>query len=245
MMTEAIATHPATMSIDYKFSLNDGAVKEFHLELYRDTLRLAQKERDSWPAWTELSFFKCPNCPLSVDQHPRCPIAENLVDVIDFFRNSVSFEEADAEIVTEARTCKKRTELQSAISSLMGIYMVTSGCPIMDKLRPMVFTHLPFATGPETMYRAMSMYLLAQYFLNKRGVRPDWDMKNLVKIYEEIRTVNRSFCHRLSAAEIQDASLNAVVHLDCFADMTSFSLDHKNLGEIESLFESYLKGGCP
>lgn len=118
--------------------------------------------------------------------------------------------------------------------------MVTSGCPVMDKLRPMVRTHLPFATGEETMYRVLSMYLLAQYFLYKEGQRPDWDLKNLAEIYEAIHTVNKSFCQRLSGIHIKDASLNAVAQLDNFADITSFSLEINRLDQIKRLFHAYL-----
>ena len=39
---------------------------------------------------------------------------------------------------------------RQAIISPLGIYMVTSGCPIMNKLRPMVRFHPPFATIAET-----------------------------------------------------------------------------------------------
>ena len=153
--------------------------------------------------------------------------------------------EVDIEITTEARKYVKHTSLQSGISSLIGIYMVTSGCPVMDKLRPMVRTHLPFATGEETMYRALSMYLLAQYFVYKRGQRPDWDLENLAEIYEEIRSVNKSFCQRLSGAHIKDAILNAVVVLNWFAELTDISPRTKNLAEIERLFHAYLDSESP
>jgi hypothetical protein len=118
--------------------------------------------------------------------------------------------------------------------------MVTSGCPVMDKLRPMVRTHLPFATREETMYRVLSMYLLAQYFLYKDGQKPDWDLENLGGIYEEIHTVNKSFCQRLLDIHIKDASLNAVVLLDSFAMFTSYSLEVNRLDEIKRLFHAYL-----
>lgn len=242
-MTEKPEIDPgsAKISIEYRFTLKDGIVKQFQLDLRPDTLRLVQKERPFYPPWTKLSFFKCPNCPLSEDQHPRCPIAANLVDLVEFFKDSISYELADVEITTAERTFKKRAPLQSAVSSLLGIYMVTSGCPVMDKLRPMVRTHLPFATGTETLYRAISMYLMAQYFLYKRGRTPDWDLNSLVKIYEEVRVVNRGFYRRIAATHIEDASLNALVHLDYFADLASFSLDHQKLAELEQMFEAYIE----
>ena len=119
--------------------------------------------------------------------------------------------------------------------------MVTSGCPIMEKLKPMVRYHLPFATLRETQYRVMSMYLLAQYFLYKRGMEPDWDLTNLVKIYDDIRIVNKNFSQRLAHIKVEDATLNALVKLDMFAQHISFSIDRNVLDEMECLFNAYFE----
>ncbi len=239
-MNRQSKTQRKTISFHYKFTLSDGNIKEFDVELDGETLSLIGKKKRSYPKWTRLAYHKCPNCPLSDAQNPQCPIAANLVDLVEYFKDSISHEEVDVEITTETRTYVKRTSLQSGISSLIGIYMVTSGCPVMDKLRPMVRTHLPFATREETMYRVISMYLLAQYFLYKEGQRPDWDLENLGEIYEGIHTVNKSFCQRLSGTHIKDASLNAVVQLDILADFSSFSLEINKLDEIKRLFHAYL-----
>ncbi len=183
-MNQQSKSQKKTISFHYKFSLSDGDIREFGLELDSETLSLVRKEKEFYPEWTRLPYHKCPNCPLSDAQHMHCPIAANLVDLVEFFKDSISHEEVDVEITTETRRYVKHTSLQSGISSLIGIYMVTSGCPVMDKLRPMVRTHLPFATGEEAMYRTLSMYLLAQYFLYKRGQKPDWDFEKLTEIYE-------------------------------------------------------------
>lgn len=84
--------------------------------------------------------------------------------------------------------------MQNAATSLIGIYMVTSSCPIIDKLRPMVRFHTHFTNNKETKYRTISMYLFAQYFLFKQGKQPDWDLKNFSVIYDDINMVNMLFC---------------------------------------------------
>ena len=117
--------------------------------------------------------------------------------------------------------------------------MVTSGCPIMEKLKPMVRHHLPFATTEETTYRVLSMYLMAQYFSYKHGKDPDWDLKRLGEIYDDVRTLNKDFCTRISHAEFEDAGVNAVVILDNFADMGHYAIDRDKLDKIESLFKAY------
>ena len=229
-----------TVSIQYKFTFSDKRVQEFNVRLDGETLSMIPQERSSVPDWTRLYYRKCPNCPLSDKLHPNCPIALNLIEVVEFFKNSISFEEVDVEIITEARNYIKHSDLQTAISSLIGIFMVTSGCPVMDKLRPMVRTHLPFATPEETIYRILSMYMLAQYFVFKDGQKPDWDFQNLQDIYEQVQIVNKSFCQRLSEIQIKDASLNAVVTLDSFASLTTFSLELNQLDRVKQLFHTYL-----
>lgn len=133
-----------------------------------------------------------------------------------------------------------RCPIAANLAGLIGIVMVTSGCPILDKLRPMVRGHLPFPEVSETVYRAISMYLLAQFFVYKRGGRPDWDLKHLVDIYEAISNVNVDFVRRLKTIKLQDASLNGLVSLNCFADIAVISILDHSLNEIENLFSAYL-----
>ena len=165
------------------------------------------------------------------------------MDVIESFKDSVSIEEADITIRSESREYHKRSTVQYGIGSIMGLYMVTSGCPIMDKLRPMVYTHLPFSSLEETLYRAASMYLFAQYFRQQEGKVPDWEFRDFTTIYEDIATVNQSFTKRLLSINPRDASLNALVGLDCFASVAAFSTIEENLKEFEALFGAYLRRG--
>jgi hypothetical protein len=163
-----------------------------------------------------------------------------MVDLIDFFNHFISIEDVETVVTTDERTYLKRASLQSGLSSLMGIIMATSGCPILDRLKPMVRFHLPFASSLDTAYRAMSMYLMAQFFLEKKGKEPDWNLKNLSKLYGEIEIVNKSFARRLKEITTEDASVNALVILHSFASYVKFILDKKLLSEIEVLFEDYV-----
>ena len=225
----------------YTFIFADGTQMEFRIELDGKNLNLIETENKPRPEWTKLNFFKCPHCSLDGEKHQFCPVATNLTELVDAFRGSISYKEVDVTVETEAREYKKHTSLQKGLGSLIGIYMVTSGCPVMDKLKPMVRFHLPFATVEETKYRAISMYLLAQYFKHTQGLEPDWDLKHLVRIYSDVRTVNRAFCKRLSNIKVEDASINAVTILDCFADSILFSINRDMLDEIGLLFSAYLR----
>lgn len=232
-------TNKNIISFHFRYNFQNGKRKDFVLHLDSQTLNLVPTKKDSPPQWAKLQNLKCPNCLLNENQYLYCPIAANLANLIYSFKDSVSYEEVEVSIITKARTYMKRTTLQKGLSSLLGIYMVTSGCPTMEKLKPMVRYHLPFATEEETKYRVLSMYLLAQYFLHKRGLKPDWELENLVEMYQDIKTLNKSFSERLSRVTIEDASLNALAILDWFAESLTFSLNKDILDEIESVFSAY------
>ena len=225
----------------YTFIFESGLKKKIDVRLNKKTLNLIQTRKEAYPQWTKLKSFKCSNCSLDEDIHLFCPIAINLIGLVNFFRDMVSYEEIDLLIESEERGYVKRTTLQQGISSLIGIYMVTSGCPIMEKLKPMVRSHLPFATLRETQYRVMSMYLLAQYFLYRRGKRPDWGLKKLVEIYDDIKIVNESFFKRLAHTKIEDATLNALIKLDIFAKQISVLISKDVLDDMECLFNAYFE----
>jgi hypothetical protein len=231
------------LTIEYEFKLEDGREKKFSVRLEKPSLQFIAENTSTVRQWTKLTHHQCSNCPLSTDLHPHCPIAANLVDIIESFKDSVSIEEAEITIRSESREYHKHSTVQYGIGSLMGLYMVTSGCPIMDKLRPMVYTHLPFSSLEETLYRAASMYLFAQYFRQREGKAPDWEFRDFTSIYEDIATVNQSFTKRLLSINPRDASLNALVGLDCFASVAAFSSIEDNLQEFQSLFDAYLQRG--
>ena len=70
----------------------------------------------------------------------------------------------------------------------------------------MVEFHLPFATTTETVYRTISMYVMAQFFCRRRGKEPDLDLVRLPDLLEDVRQVDLGFCGRISALGAEDAS---------------------------------------
>jgi len=225
----------------YTFTLPGNQVHDFHVHLDRTTLALVPTERTDFPGWTQLTYHQCPNCPLRPEAHPRCPVAANLVEVVERFKGIRSYEQTDVEITTESRTYRKRVPLQDGLSGLIGLLMPTSGCPILDQLRPLVHTHSPFSGLEETTYRAVSMYWLAQFFRKQHGLEPDWELEGLARIYEAVVEVNRAFHERILEVHIADAGLNALIQLDCYAQFTNRLILRKNLGQIEKLFRAYLR----
>lgn len=239
-MAENIHVSPDTIKYNYKFKFNNGEEQDFNIALDRFSLDLIQQEEKYCPAWTKLNNCKCPNCSLDEKKHKFCPIAVNLEDIIDYFSVFVSSEPVDVFVTTNERTYLKKVTLQQGVSSLIGIYMVTSGCPVMEKLKPMVRFHLPFATMEETMYRAISMFLVSQYFSHRHGGNAEWDLKKLYAAYENVKIVNKSFLKRLKTIDTKDSNLKAVVVLDYFATIVNFSIDSKMVDDLNYLFEGYI-----
>jgi len=97
--------------------------------------------------------------------------------------------------------------------------MPTSGCPVLEPLRPMARFHLPFATGEETVYRTASMYLIAQHLRRRAGLDAEDGIEGLAAIYLEVRKANSFFAKRLRGVVQQDANVNALINLDNFAIM--------------------------
>ena len=233
---------PAVLRFAYTFAFDDGATRSFEVVLDHRTLAVARSPAGPLPEWTRLSFRQCSNCPLAEALHPHCPIAANLVEVVDFLSDRSSFEPVEVRVVGEDREYRKRTTLQQGAGSLMGIYMVSSGCPVMDKLRPMVDTHLPFMKPDESCYRMISMYLTAQYFRARAGQEPDWDLDGFLGFLRACHETNAGFCNRLRAIGVKDASLNALAMLSAAGEITSLSIETEDLERWRRIFLAHYGG---
>lgn len=227
----------------YRFDFDDGRTYTFNLNLSSDRLRIIKDSNSSKrnkPDWTRLDFHKCPNCTLSRDEHDFCPVAEGLTEIVDAFKQVLSYEVVNVTVFTPEREIKKRLPTQLALGSFIGVYDALTGCPILGKLAPMAKFHLPFATVEETSYRMVSNYLLAQYFVKQEGGEPDWDLEELKKFYKEVEKVNSSLCERIRSASQKDANVNAVIFLDSFAKNIAY-LSDKAIDRLKPVFKEYIK----
>ncbi len=227
------------LNFAYKFVFDNGVEKVFKLKIDSESLEMIRDPDEKHPDWTRFENFGCECCP---EKKPceYCPVAVSLKDIIDFFSNTPSYEEAKIYVLSNDRQYYKKTPVQVGVSSVIGILMATSGCPVLAKMKPLVRFHLPFASLEETEFRVLSMYLLAQYFKKQSGQKPDWELKGLAKVYEEIQQVNQNVAKQIADLEKRDTSINAVVVLNNFADFVTFSIDEMDLGHLEKLFKVYL-----
>ncbi len=230
------------MEIEYQFSFESGQVETFNLRFDDQSMQLQPESMKGEPdGWMELGFHQCPGCPLPDEAGALCPVARNLGSIVNRFSDSFSYEPVKTVVSYRERQVCKEGDLQNALSSMMGLVMATSGCPRLDMLRPMAYTHQPFATLEETLFRAISSYLVAQYMRVKHGATPTFDLDGLKQIYSDINQVNHSLDQRLRHFKSKDANLNALVLLDIFAQMGAFTIDDDLLNEISPVFKHYLE----
>ncbi len=207
-----------TVSIEYRFSFPDGSREIFHFELLAESLELVDLHSPaSLPDWTRLSFYQCQNCPLTEATHPYCPYAAKIAHVVRRFDRLLSYERVYMDVITRERVISQVTTAQQGVSSLMGLIIANCGCPHTNFFRPMAHFHLPLANVEETIWRATSMYLVAQYFLKQEGKAADCELDGLRAIYKNIHIVNRAVSERLRAASRSDLPANAVILLDVYA----------------------------
>jgi len=227
------------IEIEYRFKIEGEQNETFKVTLDADSLRTMDTARGELPPWTALAFHKCTNCPLEDALEPHCPAAVNMLSLVDRFNQLLSYDKTMVVVVTEERTIYGHTTVQRGICSLMGLLMATSGCPFTAFFKPMARFHLPFASTEETIWRATSTYLLAQYFRYRTGISPDLIFEGLSEIYAQIQIVNMSFAKRLRSACRQDSMVNAIILLDMFAKSMPSAIE-ESLEEIRHLFVPYL-----
>jgi hypothetical protein len=231
---------PDYIKIVYDFRLSSGAEKKFTVLLDRKNLAFKQERTEEPPDWARLDFHQCSNCPLNTTLTKYCPIAANLGGIAQEFRELTGSDKASVTVIVKERAYFKAGSLQEGLSPLLGIAMTTSGCPIMEPLKPMVRYHLPFASLDETVFRMTSMFLMAQFIRNRAGKKPEWTLEGLSRIYGEVKKLNRDFGQRMRAAARSDANVHALVKLNVFAVMLPLETE-KMLKEITPYFSSYLK----
>jgi len=229
-------THP--IAIEYRITPVDAPTEVFNLLLDPHTLNLVNEVPDDPPAWTELAFHQCHHCPLVPSQSPRCPLALRLVDIVRRFKGLSSFDKTLLTVITDERVISQKTTAQRAISSLIGLISATCGCPHTIYFRPMARFHLPLASEAETIYRASSMYMLAQYFRQNADQSPEFNLQGLKQIYANTGIVNFTIAQRLRAASDTDSAVNAIVLLDMFVKTVPYAIE-ESLEGIRNLFAPY------
>lgn len=228
------------LEIHYHLKFPDGGFKVFRLHLEDGFVLRERRLARPMPAWAALDFHQCANCPLNQKDHPNCPLAVSLVELIESSINLRSYDEVQVEIHMKTRSFAFHAAIQKALSSLMGLIIPLSGCPHTAPFKPMARFHLPHATVEETIYRVTSMYLLGQYLRFVEGKEAVFDLSGLREIYQHVHVVNRFISERIRSIAEEDASVNAVIILDMFSQVLPMSIE-QTLEELKPLFHAYLE----
>ena len=221
--------------IRYRFDLPDGSQKS--LDFYFDAadFRLVNAAPAVPPFWTDLEFNQCANCPLNAAEHPQCPAALQMALAVEPLEALVSFDTVGVTVTQAERTIYAETTAQQAMSSVLGLIMATAGCPWTDRFRPMARFHLPFASEVETVYRSVSMFLLAREL---EGGSHTQGFAALEELYENLHVVNRDMSRRLGAATRTDPAQNAMALLDAYTTLLPAALE-SSLEELKPLFDAW------
>ena len=221
---------------NYDIELEDGQRTRFHIALNPLTLTMMPASPAPYPSWTQLSYQQCTCCPLSCQTHLYCPIAVNITELVDRFKDILSHKNCVVVCETVDRTYSKRTSAMEGLTSVFGIVMATSNCPVMNFLKPMARFHLPFASVEETTARSTSLFLLGQYFEYKKGRVNGFDFDNLEKSYARVQRVNEGLLARIRSLGNRDADKNAIITLHSISQFLSMEIDF-SLTTIAHLFE--------
>jgi hypothetical protein len=222
------------MFIEYTFTMDDGKVLHYRIEFERP--REPILDQIQYPAWTQLGFHQCSNCPLSTDEYSHCPVAIDAHEIVLGFAEILSCKDVNILVLTPEREYFKRTDTQTGLRSLIGFVMASSACPLLAHMRGMAYYHLPFASLDETVFRVTSSHLLHQYYVcQKENRKFDLKLEGLKQHFKEMQTLNYHFLERIRAACEADSNLNVLATLFTISSMLSLSLE-RHLKEIEHLF---------
>jgi hypothetical protein len=220
----------------YLFKFEDGRVIDYPIALDAESLSFIPGEnRPEPPEWTRLAYQQCTECPLHEDAYPRCPIAVNLMELVETFKDVFSYHDCEVTCKSAERAYSKKTSVMEGLSAIFGVIMATSDCPIMEFLKPMARFHLPFATIEETTVRTASMFLLAQYFKHKDQQGMTCDFSLLEKQYTRVQNVNEGLLGRINSVSSEDADKNAIITLHSLSQFLSMEIDY-SLSSLEYIF---------
>lgn len=210
------------MAIEYRITLDDNHQFSYRIELDR---QYDHQGAEATPKWTRLEHNQCSNCPLSKNEFSHCPAAVDLHRVIEDFHGLPAVKKAQVWVRTPEREYSKQVSLEEGLRSLLGVIMATCACPVLARLKPMAHNHLPFASSQEFILRTISLYLARQYFNFREGRRPDWDLKGLVKQFQQLQLVNQAFWQRIHDTCEGDSNLKAFLTFFSMSSSMTVSLE--------------------
>ena len=217
------------INITYQFTFPETNEKPISYRMGLDeknfTYHCYEKESSGMTSWAQLDFHQCENCTLDIKRYPLCPIAKNLNNMVNFFKDTTSFKKTTVYVKTKDRAYVKKCSVQEGLFPIFGLIMATSGCPHMEFLKPLARFHLPFSNVEETFFRVSSTYLLKEYLQKKKyNSNEEISLDGLLKCYSEVEVINQGILDRISSISEVDANKNALIILNSFAQIIGIKL---------------------
>ena len=239
MAPRVTATDDQSAWITYTVTAAGYPSHAFPVRLHRTTLRLLADPDLPLPPWTHLAYRPCPGCPLPAAPEARCPAAVALAPIVAAFHDTWSSEPVAVTVATPERQVTKRTGVHEALSGLVRLTLVTSGCPRLAPLRPLALGHLPFIDLDEMFARIATLYAFAQIRRHQRGLAADWTFAGLAALTTDMAAVLQALLDRLEEVSHKDAVRNALLHMHCYMQYSSPSALPDRLAHLDPLFSAY------
>ncbi len=204
-------------TISYEFEFEDKTQWKYDLQ-FEDDQRLVPVPTKANRSWTKLEHHQCSHCPLKSSEHPQCPVARDIDNIIEESKACFSYKVATVTVRTPERDYVKTAPTQQGLQSIFGLIMASSACPHLSWLRPLARFHLPFAGLDETLFRVLSLQLLSEFFAKQR-LNSSESAENLAKMYKAVQIVNHTFIGRIRSYCSGDADKNALAGLDLFVQL--------------------------
>jgi len=191
------------------------------------------------PAWARLEFHQCQSCPLQQTEHPFCPIALSISDLVTTFKDTASYVPCTVTCTSRERTVYKKTTVQEGLASILGLLMAISGCPVMIFFKPLARFHLPFSTVEESLFRIVAVCLLGRYFRRSDCHDTRFDLRDLKNHYSLVQQINKGILQRIQNITELDADNNAIITLTSLGQILELEIDT----HIESLHHLFNENG--
>jgi hypothetical protein len=186
---------------DFHYSLKDRPENSMH----------APENAPDPPAWTRLDCHRCAHCPLSEQGTAYCPAALDMVEIVEKFAESNSYDRVTLFIARGIQKHSTVTDLQTALAYLFPFVLLKSACPFAPLLRPLEKFIKPFPDLDDTIF-----YLLSFELVKQRCSTGDSDSAggSSIAIANDSRNITMTLhglLRRLRAASRNDANINGII----------------------------------
>ena len=190
-------------TIFYHFEMEDGLARAFEVAVNR-----SMTPRKGTATWTQLKHHKCSVCPLREQNFSHCPAAVDIEVVVTAFNDLLNHDDVHVVVsLPNGREVHRDCKPAEALSSLLGLILASSACPILSQLKGLALHHLPFASADESMSRFVGAYLIGQYHEAQQGRAASWDLDGLKSFLKQLASLNRDLIKRLEVASAHNPSL--------------------------------------